>query len=408
MLSRAVEGARSARQIALAVAVLLLAGCVQIVPPGRAPAPRPTVRPTVPYVAPNAALLPLKRGPTAAGLGLRPGNASAALASFVTSCPRLTKRADTSGLTQPADWVPACTAARNWPSADAASFFDRWFETAELGDGQAFVTGYYEPEIAGVRTPQPGYSVPVYAKPPDLVRAMPGEAPPKPDGSLPLGRYDETGQFTLYYDRAAIEDGALAGQGLEIGWAADPVEFFFLQIQGSGRLVAPDGTVMRIGFAGQNGYEFTSIARVMRDRGLIGSGPGQYPGSMQGVMRFLRENPDEGRELMRLNRSYVFFREITGEGPVGALGVPVKGRTTLAADPAYTPLGAPVWLQVDRPEASGLWVAQDTGGAIKGANRFDSFWGAGADARRIAGGMSGRGRALILLPKGTLAKLGAQ
>ena len=146
----------------------------------------------------------------------------------------------------------------------------------------------------------------------------------------------------------------------------------------------------------------------MRERGLIGSKPGQYPGSMQGIMRYLRENPEDGRELMRRNRSYIFFREVTGEGPVGALGVPVKGRATLAADPAFVPLGAPVWLQLDRADASGLWVAQDTGGAIKGANRFDSFWGSGADARRVAGGMVGRGRALILLPKGTLQRRGLQ
>ena len=357
---------------------------------------------------PNAAMMPIRRVPLAAGLGVRSGNARAALASFVASCPRLTRRADTSGLTQPSDWQPACDSARTWPAADAAQFFDKWFETAELGDGQAFVTGYYEPEIAGVRNRQPGYDIPVYGRPPGLVRAMPGDAPPNPDGSMPLGRYGDDGRFTRYYDRAAIDDGALAGRGLEIGWVADPVELFFLQIQGSGRLIAPDGTVMRIGFAAQNGYDFTSLGRLMRDRGLIGSGPGQYPGSMQGIMRYLRENPEEGRELMRMNRSYVFFREITGEGPVGALGVPVRGRTTVAADPAFVPLGAPVWLQVDRPEASGLWVAQDTGGAIKGANRFDSFWGTGVEARRIAGGMSGRGRALLLLPKGTLARLGVR
>ncbi len=144
----------------------------------------------------------------------------------------------------------------------------------------------------------------------------------------------------------------------------------------------------------------------MRARGLIGGKPGQYPGSMQGILRYLHENPAEGRALMQQNKSYVFFREATGAGTVGALNVPVTPRTTLAADPAFVPLGAPVWLQMEgAPHVSGLWVAQDTGGAIKGANRFDSFWGAGEDARTIAGGMSARGRALILLPKGALARL---
>jgi membrane-bound lytic murein transglycosylase A len=141
---------------------------------------------------------------------------------------------------------------------------------------------------------------------------------------------------------------------------------------------------------------------LLRDRGLIEPGKS----SMQGIMEWLRAHPEEGRALMRENRSFVFFRELTGAGPVGALGLPVTGRTTVAADPAFVPLGAPVWLALDRPEASGLWVAQDTGGAIKGANRFDTFWGAGEEARRIAGGMSGRGEAWLLLPRGVLARLG--
>jgi len=126
---------------------------------------------------------------------------------------------------------------------------------------------------------------------------------------------------------------------------------------------------------------------------------------MQGIMQYIHDNPDAGRALMRENKSYVFFREIGPDGPLGALGVPVRARDSVAADPAFVPLGAPVWLNLDRSEASGLWIAQDTGGAIKGANRFDSFWGAGERAREIAGGMSGRGDALLLLPKGTLKKL---
>jgi membrane-bound lytic murein transglycosylase A len=236
-----------------------------------------------------------------------------------------------------------------------------------------------------------------------------GEAPSLPGGGQPLGRYDTSGRFVPYPDRAAIEDGALAGKGLEVAWVADPAELFFLQVQGSGRLRAPDGTVMRLGYAGQNGYPYTGIGGVLRARGLIGTGPGQYPGSMQGILRYLDEHPGEGRALMRQNQSYVFFRETTGSATVGALGVPIAPRATLAVDPAFVPLGAPVWLQTqEAPDVGGLWVAQDTGGAIKGANRFDSFWGAGTDARAIAGGMSAHGQALILLPKGTLARLNGQ
>ena len=166
----------------------------------------------------------------------------------------------------------------------------------------------------------------------------------------------------------------MAGKAQVIAWAADPVEFFFLQIQGSGRLRTPEGEVIRIGYAGQNGREYTGIGGVMRERGLLGSGPGKYAGSMQGIMAYIRENPAEGRALMRENKSWIFFTELKGDGPLGALGVPVRRESSVAADPAYVPLGAPVWLEMDRREASGLWIAQDTGGAIKGANRFDTFW----------------------------------
>ena len=380
--------ARLSLRNAVLAALVLMGGCVRLIPGG--PAPTPVTPPAI-VTAPNAALAGIARGPLPAGLGMGADNAARALGAFVISCPRLTRRTDTSGLTRPEDWTAACAAAATWPAGDAQRFFATHFETAEVGGGNAFVTGYFEPEIAGVRTRQPGYDVPIYGLPPDLVRARPGDAPPLPDGRMPLGRYDEA--------------GALAGKGLEIGWAADPVEVFFLQIQGSGRLRGPDGSVIRLGFAGQNGHAYTGIGSLMRERGLIGSGPGQYSGSMQGIQQFLRDNPAQGRVLMQQNRSFVFFRELTGPGPVGALNVPVTGGATVAADPAYVPLGAPVWLQLDRREASGLWVAQDTGGAITGANRFDSFWGAGAEARRIAGGMSARGRALILLPKGVLDRL---
>ncbi len=386
------------------MALALLASC-RAIPPGERPTPAPTPLPT----PPTALLAGVRAGPAIASLGLALGDAAAALASFGESCPRLLRRTDASGLTRAEDWQPACAAAASWPRTDAARFFASHFETAVIGEGTTHVTGYYEPEIAGSRTRRPGFEVPVYRLPPDLVRAWPAETPPEQrTGRAPLGRYDEQGRFVPYYDRAQIEDGALAGRGLEIAWAADPVEFFFLQIQGSGRLVTPEGEVIRIGYAGQNGRDYVTIGAVMRERGLLGSGPGQYPTSMQGIMQYLRDHPAEGRELMRQNLSWVFFRELTGDGPLGALEVPVRRESSVAADPAYTPLGAPVWLSTDRREVNGLWVAQDTGGAIKGANRFDSFWGAGAEARAIAGGMSARGQALVLLPKGTVARLNGQ
>ncbi len=397
---------RARLRVLASVALLVaLAACGRLIPEARVPLtpiPVPAILPPA-----NSLLAGVVAGPAIASLAIGTDDASGALASFRESCPRLLSRDDASGLTNGADWQLACSGASSWPNSDAPRFFERFFESAQIGDGNAFVTGYFEPDIAGVRVRQPGFDVPVYAVPPDLVRAKIGDAPPAPSGQQPLGRYDTNGQFVPYYERGEIEDGALMGKGLEIGWAADPIEFFFLQIQGSGRLRSPDGQVLRIGYAGQNGRDYAGIGSLMRQRGLIGTGPGQYPGSMQGLVQYLRDFPAEGRALMRESKSWIFFRELTGEGPLGALGVPVRARSSVATDPKFVPLGAPVWLSLDRPEANGLWVAQDTGGAIKGVNRFDSFWGAGDEARLIAGGMSGRGKALLLLPKGTLARLGA-
>ncbi len=418
MIARRAHRQRGA--LSLAIVALLLTSCVPapltpLARPGIGVATGPVTSPVAPTPG-RATSAPLPARGTAASVGTMPGpqvatlrltreNAQAALTSFRTSCPSLLARADTSGLTRNDDWRPACVAAAAWPTDDALAFFATMFETAQVSDGATYVTGYYEPEIAGVRVRRPGFDTPIYAAPPDLVHARPGEAPPLPTGAMPAGRYDAQGRFVPYWDRAAIEDGALAGKGLEIAWAADPIEFYFLQVQGSGRLRAPDGSIMRIGYAAQNGYPYTDVGTILAARGLIGDSTGQYRRSMQGVIGYLHAHPAEADTLLRQNQSWVFFRELTGDGPIGALGIPVIGHSSLAADPLFVPLGAPVWLDGDRDEANGLWIAQDTGGAIKGANRFDTFWGAGADARRIAGGMSARGQALVLLPTGTLARL---
>jgi membrane-bound lytic murein transglycosylase A len=320
--------------------------------------------------------------------------AERALAAFRASCPVLVRRQDQSGLTSTADWQALCAEAASLPLANAAAFFRDRFEWARVGAGEAFATGYYEPEIRGSRTRQPGFEVPIYGVPADLIRCT------RPDGGEGRGRLDETGTCVLYFTRAEIEDGALANRGLEIGWAADPVELFFLHIQGSGRLLTPDGQVVRIGYASQNGREYVAIGRLLRERGLLQPGGAK----MSDIVSWIRANPEEGRALMRENLSYIFFKELTGPGPLGALNVPVSPQTTVAADPKFVPLGAPVFLTLDRREASGIWVAQDTGGAIKGANRFDTFWGAGRAAEATAGGMSAKGQALILLPKGTVAR----
>jgi membrane-bound lytic murein transglycosylase A len=317
--------------------------------------------------------------------------AARAWRAFRISCPSLLSREDPSGLTEREDWRALCAETPD----DPAEFFRTRFTPARIGDGAAFATGYYEPEIPGCRTPRPGCQVPVYRKPPDLLEANPAT------GERGRGRVDQSGNYVLYHDRAAIEQGALAGRGLELAYAADPVDLFFLQIQGSGRLRLPDGSVMRIGYAGQNGREYVAIGRLLRDRGIL-----QPPISMQRIREWIGANPEAGRALMRENLSYVFFQELTGPGPLGALGRPVTPRVTVAADPRFVPLGAPVLLTgMDNPVANGLWIAQDTGGAIRGANRFDTFWGAGEEAARIAGSMSSRGTAYVLLPRAAAERL---
>lgn len=345
----------------------------------------------------TAANLGVVRGPEIGSLQVDARKATLAMDSFRTSCPGLVRRTDNSGLTQSGDWVAACDAVKTW-TGDAISFFAMHMDAVQVGDGKAFATGYFEPEIAGCRTRQPGCEVPIYKRPADLVDVDLGLFSDDLKGKSIRGKVNGN-KLVQYDERATIESGSLAGRGLEIAYANDVVDFFFLQIQGSGRLRLPDGGIMRIGYESQNGRGYTGIGRLMKDRGLI------TDGSMQGIVAYLRANPEEGRKIMNENKSFVFFRELTGAGPLGAMGYVVVGEASAAVDPKFIPLGAPLWLSMDRAEPNGIWIAQDTGGAIKGANRVDTFWGAGDRARGIAGGMSARGAALILLPKAAVARL---
>jgi membrane-bound lytic murein transglycosylase A len=435
MVSRTFAALRAPAALTLAA---LLAGCSSVIPEGgdgpqsagnppqlpygSRPAPTPTPPATAPGdpvarpipATPNAALpfAPVPpdattaatagavAGPAIADLGLTPAKAGAALAAFRISCPSVQRRADASGLTQPGDWSAACADAARIADMDPLAFFERHFATVQIGDGKAHATGYFEPEIRAARARAPGYDVPVYRRPPDLIEVELGDFAQDLAGRKLRGRVEGM-RLVRYADRAAIDAGALANRGLEIAWAADAAEFFFLQIQGSGRLRLPDGQVMRIGYDSQNGHDYVGIGRVLRDRGALA--PGQA--TMQGIIDYLRADPVRGAAVMRENPSWIFFRELTGPGPLGALGLPVTPRVSVATDPKYIPLGAPVFLSMDRAEPGGLWIAQDTGGAIKGANRVDTFWGAGADARAIAGGMSARGVALLLLPKESVDRL---
>jgi membrane-bound lytic murein transglycosylase A len=382
-----------ARAFALA-SFLIIAACAKTVQVTPSPPPPNVVQPVVPPPPPppdNARAAGVTVVPPPASLD--EASAARALQAFVISCPALQQKQDKSLLAYGADWAGVCATAKTVLPGSAAAFFRDNFDWVRVGDGKAFATGYYIPETAGSRTPGPGYAVPVYRTPPDLVRCT------RPDGTTGRGRVDETGACVPYFSRAEIEDGALASKGLEIAWAADPVELFFIEIQGSGELRLPDGSVMRIGYDNQNGRDYVAIGRLLRERGILPPGGA----NMQAIKDWLRANPDQGRALMRENLSYIFFKELTGP-PLGSLGLPITPHGTVAADPNFVPLGAPVFLMVDRPEAYGFWVAQDVGGAIKGPNRFDTFWGGGPEATAIAGGMSASGQALLLLPKGVAAR----
>jgi membrane-bound lytic murein transglycosylase A len=345
----------------------------------------------------NALSLGVVRGPRIAELQIEGRDADAAMAAFKTSCPGLVRREDLTGLTQKEEWVAACDAVKSW-TGDGVSFFAAHMDAVQIGDGKAFATGYYEPEILASRTKGPGFSVPIYRRPPELIEADLGSFSPDLKGRKIRGQV-KNGSLVQYLDRTAIENGGLNGRGLEIGYAADAVEFFFLQIQGSGRLRMPDGTIVRIGYDNQNGHPYTGIGKLMKERKLV------TDGSMQGLGVYLRANPEEGRKIMQENKSFVFFREETKPGPLGAMGYQVIAESSVAADPKFIPLGAPVWLSMNRAEPNGMWIAQDTGGAIRGANRVDTFWGAGDRAVGIAGGMSARGSALLFLPKATVERL---
>lgn len=377
-------------------ALLLLAACAQRPAPPRAATPAIAPPPSV--ATPAEAPPPPKR---AAELPLAyvampdlPG-ADDALAAFRASCPALLRREDRSGLAEPKAWGRACTAAA--AATDAAGFFRDNFRAVTVAAGTGFATGYYEPEIAGSRAAAPGFAVPLYRRPPDLVEVDLGRFAADLKGRKLRGRLDGSA-LVPYWTRGEIMAGALAGRGLELAWAADPYEAFFLEIQGSGRLRLPDGAIMRLGYDSQNGRDYVAIGRVLIERGALPKGGA----TMETILAWLRGHPDEAPAILAANPSHVFFREITGPGPIGAMGVALTPGTSVAADPAFVPLGAPLLVTTTLPGGVPLvqaMVAQDTGGAIKGANRIDLFRGAGATARAEAGALAAAATVVVLLPK---------
>lgn len=288
----------------------------------------------------------------------------------------------------------------------ARKFFEDLYTPHVVEDAEesGLVTGYYEPEVNGSREPTGAFQVPVYARPDDLVQVKPDVLRALyNDGHSVRRRNGE--ELVPYYTRAEIEAGALEGRGLELLYLDDPVELFFMQIQGSGRVRFSDGSWVRLGYAAKNGHRYTSIGKLLAARG---EKPPQGL-TMEGLKWWLRADPERGRALMQENASYVFFRELpaaqANAGPVGAQGAPLTPGRSLAVDASYHRLGTPIFVAAPKaPTPDGkpfrrLMVAQDVGSAIRGKERGDIYWGSGEDAGAIAGVTKHKARFYILLPK---------
>ncbi len=345
--------------------------------------------------------------------GWRQDNHHEAAAALEKSCARLAGLPDARSLGADglagtvADWRAPCAAlgALERSNREAARrFFEDWFvpHRARNGSETGLFTGYYEPTLEASRTRSETYATPLHTRPQELVMVALGDFRPDLSGRRIAGRV-VNGQLKPYPSRSEIVAGALNDRGLELAWVADPVDAFFLQIQGSGRLSLDDGSTLRVGYAGQNGHPYTAIGKVLIDEGAMA----REDVSMQSIRAWLAAHPDQAERVMNANRSYVFFRALAGDGPIGAQGVALTPGRSLAVDRRFVPLSIPVWLDTTAPTPDGaggtplrrLVIAQDTGGAIRGAVRGDVFWGAGKDAAAIAGRMNSSGRYFLLLPR---------
>lgn len=284
-------------------------------------------------------------------------------------------------------------AARN---AHVRMFIERRFDAYAAGTG--IMTGYYEPELRGATAPDESFRTPLHARPPELMEQASADPLRRRFGVM------RDGQFEPFLDRAAIDGGVLAGRGLEIVWVDDPVDAFFLHIQGSGRVILPNGELLRIGYAAQNGRPYVAVGRILIERDEM---PRDRM-SMQAIRAWLRDaGHDRAVELMRQNPSYIFFRRVEGltpdQGPIGAMGVPLTPRRSVAVDRSFIPLGVPLFVvardPVDRTPFGRTVVAQDTGGAIRGPARTDFFWGWGHEAGERAGRMREDAQVFVLLPR---------
>ncbi len=371
------SGVRLLPRTLSAALLLVLAACVS--------------RPSPPPPAPGPERLALTAVDFDALPGWRDDTLAEALPALRKSCERIAAmppgqpvgRDGRGGVA--ADWLAPCGALRAVPEGDNAAarmYFESWFQPYRTSNGDrvdGLFTGYYQAELHGSRRPGGHYRVPLYER---------------PEG-LPL---DPAASGISYYSRAEIEAGALRGKATELLWVDDPVDAHILQIQGSGRIILDDGTVVQVGYNGSNGRKFVGLGRILLDHGKITAADT----TMQTVRAWLKSHPAEAPTLMDENPRYVFFRLLSGDGPVGAAGVVLTPGRSLAVDPHFVPLDVPVWLDSTEPDGRLLrrmMVAQDTGAAIKGPIRGDVFWGAGEAAFDKAGRMKSRGSYYLLLPR---------
>jgi membrane-bound lytic murein transglycosylase A len=380
--------------LALSLALALLAGCA------------------APSTKPVAGRLVLEPASFAELSGWDRDNVAAAMPTLLKSCARR--------LAQPAlapvgprgvggkveDWRAPCAAAATVPAGDdraARRYFAQWFKpwlATNNGDAEGLFTGYYQPLLDGARYKSGRYTTPLLRRPPDLVMVQLGLFRPEWRGDRIAGRIVK-GNLVPYPSRAEIETGALDTNRLALYWVADPVDAFFLEVQGSGKVHLPDGHMVSLGYDGQNGRPYVSIGKVLIERGELT--PRQV--SLGSIRDWIRAHPTQGAALMDENPSYVFFKEAKGDTPIGAEGAVLTAGRSLAVDRAFLPLGAPMFLDARDGDRTlqRLVVAQDTGGAIRGPVRGDLYCGFGVDAERQAGNMKARGRYFLFLPRSIAA-----
>ncbi len=387
----------------------LLAGC-STVPPAAVPvtpaapaacAPCPAC-PACPGVTPPVPAFSRTYVPaTWADLpGWNDDDVAAAWPAFLLSCRGVASRGNGAG------WKRVCDLARaadGKPGFDARRFFEQNLKPYAIANGEGavngLVTGYYEPLLRGSRARAKGYEQPVRGVPDDLLTIDLSAVFPELKDKRVRGRL-EGNKVLPYWSRAEIAARGDKLPGNTLLYVDDAVELFFLQVQGSGRVRLADGSTVRLNYADQNGHPYQSIGKALVERGELKL----EEASMQGIQSWARANPARLDALLNSNPSYVFFREMPNSdgGPIGALGVPLTAERSIAIDPRSVPLGSPVFLATTRPNSSTplnrLVMAQDTGGAIKGAVRADFFWGFGKEAGELAGRMKQSGRMWVLLP----------